>query len=235
MEEFSSRRRSSPRFHLSCLRCSRSAQRRGGSRSGVGEKRRIVCADRLRIEVICALTLFAWYDLVLTTLGSYGQYPRLHLSFDPLMLVVVVSSLLLLAQLLGRRGKPVASMDAETTAPSQPTKATPVGDAATRVGRPLAEDESANHVLVASSSAYHPLSAANGATDSRADNAVLQPVMKQTPSPPTLAPVAGRDRNTRTRRLGLYLVLGGVAALVRILVLAFVLALKCVTALYRRT
>src|SRR5207302_9589617 len=69
--------------------------------------RRQGTADRWRVEVIGALTLVAGYDLVLTTLGSYGEYPRLHLAFDPLMLVVVVGSLLPLAQ-YGRRREVVA-------------------------------------------------------------------------------------------------------------------------------
>ena len=43
------------------------------------------------------LSLLSLYDLVITTLGSYDEYARLHLEFDPLMLIVIVGSLFLLA------------------------------------------------------------------------------------------------------------------------------------------
>lgn len=52
---------------------------------------------RLRSELLGALIVLSLYDLVMTTLGSYNEYGRLHLGFDPLMLVVVVGSILLFA------------------------------------------------------------------------------------------------------------------------------------------
>lgn len=53
---------------------------------------------RLRNELLGALILLSLYDLIMTTLGSYNEYGRLHLGFDPLMLVVVVGSILLFAR-----------------------------------------------------------------------------------------------------------------------------------------
>ena len=46
----------------------------------------------LTVEVMAALSLLAFYDLALTTLGGYIYYPRLHTPFDPLLIVVVWGS-----------------------------------------------------------------------------------------------------------------------------------------------
>ena len=51
-----------------------------------------------RVEALGALSLLALYALAVTTLTSYSEYGRLHVAFDPLMLIVVIVSL---AALLG--------------------------------------------------------------------------------------------------------------------------------------
>lgn len=52
------------------------------------------------VEVMAALSLLAFYDLALTTLGGYIYYPRLHTPFDPLLIVVVWGSIALGARRL---------------------------------------------------------------------------------------------------------------------------------------
>lgn len=47
-------------------------------------------ARRLQVEALGALSLLALYGLVVTTLTTYSEYARLHLAFDPLMLLVVI-------------------------------------------------------------------------------------------------------------------------------------------------
>lgn len=72
-------------------------------------------ARRIQAEIMCALTMLTCYDLVMTTIGSYGEYPRLHLSFDPLMLIVVVGTLLMAARAVGKPGPDtVRDMDTAT-------------------------------------------------------------------------------------------------------------------------
>jgi len=77
-----------------------------------------------RTRVICIVSGIALYDLIMTTLGSYGEYPRLHLSFDPLMLVVVVGTLMLLTgprQRLARPDAPPAPDTSRVEALAAPT------------------------------------------------------------------------------------------------------------------
>lgn len=50
----------------------------------------------IRAEALGALSLLALYALAITTLTSYGEYGRLHIAFDPLMLIVVIGSLVAL-------------------------------------------------------------------------------------------------------------------------------------------
>jgi hypothetical protein len=74
---------------------------------------------------VCVVSLIALYDLAMTTLGSYGEYTRLHLSFDPLMLVVVVGTLMLLASArrrVARKGEPGETPDSPHS--RQPARAT---------------------------------------------------------------------------------------------------------------
>ncbi len=59
-------------------------------------------------EVLGALSLLALYALVITSLTSYGEYGRLHLAFDPLMLVVVVYSLAAFFGILSPRPAPAS-------------------------------------------------------------------------------------------------------------------------------
>lgn len=54
--------------------------------------------DGRRAEIAGALILLALYDLAVTTVGSYDEYGRIHLAFDPLMLIVVVGSIALFIQ-----------------------------------------------------------------------------------------------------------------------------------------
>lgn len=77
--------------------------------------------ERRRAEMAGALTLLALYDLAVTTVGSYGEYGRLHLGFDPLMLIVVVGSIALFVssnrKVRSPRGdveQPVESRDSAT-------------------------------------------------------------------------------------------------------------------------
>jgi hypothetical protein len=65
---------------------------------------------------VCVVSLMALYDLAMTTLGSYGEYTRLHLSFDPLMLVLVVGTLMLL---VGKRRR-IAREDEPGDTPDSP-------------------------------------------------------------------------------------------------------------------
>lgn len=58
---------------------------------------------RRRTELVGAVLLLALYDLTVTTLGSYDEYARLHVGFDPLMLIVVVGSIPLLVNSLRHR------------------------------------------------------------------------------------------------------------------------------------
>lgn len=57
----------------------------------------------LQVTMTAALALLGLYDLALTTLGSYGEYERLHLAFDPLMLIVIVGFLFSVAVWLWAR------------------------------------------------------------------------------------------------------------------------------------
>jgi hypothetical protein len=50
-----------------------------------------------RVEAMGAVALLGLYALAVTTLGGYGDYARIHSSFDPLLLVVLGGSLLLVA------------------------------------------------------------------------------------------------------------------------------------------
>lgn len=63
------------------------------------------------VETVVALSLIALYGLVITTLSSYDEYPRLHLDFDGLMLIVIVGSIFLLA------GASARQIGADDTAP----------------------------------------------------------------------------------------------------------------------
>lgn len=54
-----------------------------------GKKWRV---KRKQTEFISAVAFLATYDIVMTTLGSYNAYPRLHLGTDPLMLLVDIGS-----------------------------------------------------------------------------------------------------------------------------------------------
>lgn len=65
--------------------------------------------NRQRAELMGAVVLLALYDLAVTTLGSYGEYARLHLAFDPLLLIVVVGTLVGFAT--GRRQARLPKMD----------------------------------------------------------------------------------------------------------------------------
>jgi hypothetical protein len=57
-----------------------------------------------RVEAAAVVALLGLYALVITTLGGYGDYARIHTSFDPLMLVVIWGSLLTLIS----RGRSIA-------------------------------------------------------------------------------------------------------------------------------
>ena len=79
---------------------------------------------RRRAEMAGALTLLALYDLAVTTVGSYAEYGRLHLGFDPLMLIVVGGSIALFVsssrQLRSPRGdveRPIESPDSTVNRP----------------------------------------------------------------------------------------------------------------------
>lgn len=65
------------------------ALRRRPHAPGAGAALRV----RFRAEALGALSLLALYALAITTLTSYSEYGRLHLAFDPFMLVVVIGSL----------------------------------------------------------------------------------------------------------------------------------------------
>lgn len=54
----------------------------------------------LTVELMAAMSLLAFYDLALTTLGGYIYYPRLHTPFVPLLIVVVWGSIALGARRL---------------------------------------------------------------------------------------------------------------------------------------
>jgi hypothetical protein len=49
---------------------------------------------QLQVEALGAVVLLAVYELILTTLGGYVEYSRLHIPFDPLMLLILWGSVL---------------------------------------------------------------------------------------------------------------------------------------------
>ena len=51
-----------------------------------------VGAALLEAETLVALSLLSLYALAMTTLTTYSEYGRLHLAFDPLMLIIVIGS-----------------------------------------------------------------------------------------------------------------------------------------------
>ncbi len=53
-------------------------------------------AALLRAETLAALSLLSLYALAMTTMTTYSEYGRLHLAFDPLMLIVSLGSLVAL-------------------------------------------------------------------------------------------------------------------------------------------
>jgi hypothetical protein len=60
---------------------------------------------RLRsVQAMGAMVLLVLYGLVLTTLGGYGSYMRLHTPFNPLLIVIIWGFLLAGLLLLVRRG-----------------------------------------------------------------------------------------------------------------------------------
>lgn len=59
----------------------------------------------LVVEGMATLSLLAFYDLALTTLGGYIYYPRLHTPFDPLLIVVVWGSAALAVRWAARRAR----------------------------------------------------------------------------------------------------------------------------------
>jgi hypothetical protein len=71
-------------------------------------RRRIAQIERA--EIMAALALLVCYDLVLTTVGGYVYYERLHTPFDPLLIIVVWGSAALggmwLAERLGQHYRP---------------------------------------------------------------------------------------------------------------------------------
>ena len=76
-----------------------------------GARRRVgVCAG-IRAEVYGALSLMSLYALAVTTMTSYSEYGRLHLAFDPLMLIVVIGSLAALVD--GWRRRSIAAQSAQ--------------------------------------------------------------------------------------------------------------------------
>jgi hypothetical protein len=52
------------------------------------------------VELMGAVALLGLYALIVTTLGGYGDYARIHSSFDPLLIVVIWGSLLAIASRL---------------------------------------------------------------------------------------------------------------------------------------
>ncbi len=60
-------------------------------------------AQQRVVEMMGALSLVGLYELVLISFGGYSDYSRLHIAFDPLMLVVICASLLLALPLLAQR------------------------------------------------------------------------------------------------------------------------------------
>jgi hypothetical protein len=59
------------------------------------------------IELVAVVAFLGFYALVVTTLGGYGDYARIHTSFDPLVIVVIWGSLLT-AIARGRRAATLA-------------------------------------------------------------------------------------------------------------------------------
>ena len=55
-----------------------------------------------QVEMMTALALIGLYELVLTSLGGYGAFARLHTAFNPLLMIVVCTSLLLIFPLSAR-------------------------------------------------------------------------------------------------------------------------------------
>jgi hypothetical protein len=63
---------------------------------------------QFQAEVLAAVLLLVLYELVLTTFGGYVEYSRLHIPFDPLMLLILWGSILTgLAMLWPRTKVPV--------------------------------------------------------------------------------------------------------------------------------
>ena len=56
------------------------------------------------MQVMGAVVLLALYGLVLTTLGAFDGYPRHHIPFAPLLILVVWGILLTGALLLAQQG-----------------------------------------------------------------------------------------------------------------------------------
>lgn len=65
--------------------------------------RRVGACASICAEMYGALSLLALYALAVTTMTSYSEYGRLHLAFDPLMLIVVIGSLAALVDVWRRR------------------------------------------------------------------------------------------------------------------------------------
>ncbi len=64
------------------------------------------------VELMGALSLVGLYELALISLGGFTDYFRLHVAFDPLMLVVICASLLLALPLLAQRVQQSPSLNA---------------------------------------------------------------------------------------------------------------------------
>ena len=64
------------------------------------------------VEMMGALSLVGLYELVLISFGGYSDYSRLHIAFDPLMLVVICASLLLALPLLAQQIQQHATLNA---------------------------------------------------------------------------------------------------------------------------
>lgn len=77
--------------------------------------------DRQRVDLLGALISLALYDLAVTTLGSYNEYGRLHVAFDPLLLIVVVGSVVAFASGGARRlSRPHDGVADAVLAPAHP-------------------------------------------------------------------------------------------------------------------
>jgi hypothetical protein len=64
-------------------------------------------ARQQAVEMMAAVAFIGLYELVLISIGGYSDYSRLHIAFDPIMLLIICASLLLAlpfaAQLMQRR------------------------------------------------------------------------------------------------------------------------------------